>query len=168
MSAKVDNEALLDAILAIMTDAGTGLNVRVAAIEAEKAAAGKALATSVLPIPAAGYFRQTWDEKILNTSPAIFYGFEDVVPVSNGPAVAKTYTIFIEVFLSALDITNDSTDRIFRYSRALEEIFSEAFKPLAETSQMTVKALLPAAFKVEMGAGQDVKIGGVSLSLSMF
>ncbi len=167
MSAKIDAEALLDTILAIMTDAGTGLNVRIAAIEAEKAAAGKALASSVLPIPTAGYFRQTWDE-ILNTSPAIFYGIEQVTPTSNGPAVAKDFQIFVEVVLSALDITNDSTDRVFRYSRALEEIFSEAFKPMAEASQMTVKALLPASFKVEMGAGQDVKIGGVSLSLSMF
>jgi hypothetical protein len=165
MSAKFDSESLLDSILDLMTN-GNALNNKIAAIEAEKASINKSLTPGLAAIPATGYYEQTWSNKILQTSPGIFYGIEDVQSTSIPTATAKTYIVFVEIVLTDSGQTNDVNRRIARYSRALEELFNEAFMGAGYT-KFVVEQVRPISFKLEVDTDDEIKIGGVSIKLSL-
>lgn len=163
---KYDAEDLLDTVLGIMTD-GSALNNKIAAIEAEKTANGKGLTPTLAPVASGSYYLQSWSEKILNTNPAIFYGIEEVRSEANGPVIAKTYTIFVEIILVDSGMTNDGSKRINRYARALEEIFAAAFAPAVAQGQVKIDQVRPMAFKLALDSDEEIKVGGVSLQMSL-
>ncbi len=160
-----DAENLLEAILGVMT---SGLNAKVAAIEAEKLADGKGLTPALAAINSAAYYAQTWDEKILNSKGAsIFYGIGDVSLVENAGAHAKTYKMFVDVVYVDSDLQKDGYKRILRYSRALEELFAVQFAPAIAGGTVKVEQIYPIGFKLEMDSSDEVKIGGVSLTVTL-
>lgn len=163
---KYDSEDMLDTILDIMTGS-TALNTKITAIEAEKIAASKALTPTLATIAAGSYYVQTWTDKILNTNPAIFYGIEDVSSVDGGGAVAKTYKVFIEIVLTDNGMTNDAWKRISRYARALEELFSSAFAPSILSGTVKIESVRPISFKLELDSSEEIKVGGISLSITL-
>lgn len=164
---KYDVEDFLDMTLSIMTTGGA-LNAKIAAVEAEKAAAGKGVTPTLAPIDSGSYHLQSWSEKVLQTTPAIFYGIEDVTTKSSGAQVnAKTYKIFIEVIYVDSGMTNDASKRILRYARALEELFAEQFKAAAEVGTVTIEQVRPIAFKLELDSNEEIKVGGISLTINM-
>ncbi len=166
MARKFDAEDLLDMVSDIMTT-GSALNAAIAAVEAEKVAAGKGLSPTLQPVLAASYHVQTWSDKILERNPAVFYGIEDVVAVDNGGgAVAKTFKLFVEVCLVDSGQTNDMHKRINRYARALEELFSANFAAAAGMGQVKIEQIRPMAFKLALDSDDEVKVGGVSLTIS--
>lgn len=166
MARKFDAEDLLDSILAIMTT-NTALNTKIAAIEAEKTAAGKGLTPTLSSIGSDNYYLQTWTDKVLNTSPAIFYGIEDVQTVDGCGAAAKTYKCFIEVVLVDSGMTNDSSRRINRYARALEELFLSNFAPSIEAGRVKLDTVRPISFKLELDSDTEIKVGGISLTVTL-
>lgn len=165
MAAKFDAEDVLDMVLDIMTASGA-LNTKIAAVEAEKTAKGKGLTPTLASVAADNYYLQTWSDKILNTSPAIFYGIEDVAAVDGGGAVAKTYKIFCEIVLVDSGQTNDGHKRINRYARALEELFTAAFAP-ALGVKIKVDQVRPISFKLELDSSEEIKVGGISLQITL-
>lgn len=160
---KFDTEDILDLINSIMSSGGA-LNAKIAAIELEKGA----LTPTLAPIPSGGYYAQTWNDKILQTSPGVFYGIEEVLATGIGAAVAKTYRIFVEIVLTDSGLTNDGWRRIARYSRALEELFTSSFGAAAEVGTVKVDQVRPIAFKLELDSSDEVKVGGISLTMSLF
>ena len=164
---KFDTEDLLENVLAVMTT-GDALNLKIAAIEVEKAAKGQGLAPEQKQIPTNGYYQQTWSDKILNTSPAIFYGIEDVQSVDGGGALAKIYKIFIEVVYVDNGMTNDVHKRIARYSRALEELFQENKMPKVPYSEIKIDSVRPISFKLELDSDEEIKVGGITLTIALF
>jgi hypothetical protein len=168
VSAKFDQEDLLDSVYQIMTDAGA-LNTKIAAIEAEKIAKGKGLTPTLASIASDSYYEQSWSDKILQTNPAIFYGVEDVEAVDGGGgAVAKTYTIFVEIVLVDNGMTNDCHKRIARYARALEELFADAYAPAIAGGKLKVKQVRPFSFKLALDSDEEIKVGGVSITIPLF
>lgn len=166
MSAKYDAEDLLDTVLSIMTTGGA-LNAKIAAVEAEKTSAGKALSPTLKQIAAGSYYLQSWSEKCLQTAPSIFYGIEDVKAQANGPVVAKTYLVFVEVVIVDSGMTNDGSRRINRYARALEELFAENFSPAIAQGTVKIDQVRPMAFKLELDSSDEIKVGGISLQISL-
>jgi hypothetical protein len=162
--AKFDQEDLLDSILDIMT---TKLNARISAIEAEKAAKSMALSPTLAPIASDAYYLQSWSEKILTKTPAIFYGVEDVTTEDGGGAASKRYKIFCEVIYCDNGQRNDAHRRIARYARALEEIFAESFRDIADSSAIKIETVRPISFKLELDSSEEIKVGGVSLSITL-
>jgi hypothetical protein len=159
-----DGEDLLDNIEAIVK---AGLPAKIAAIEAEKIAKGKGIADG-LPAPEdAAYYRQTWSDKILNHSPAIFYGIEDVQTESVGPATSEKFKVFVEVVLVDNGMYADTSNRILRYSRALRECLQDKFDSVAETGRIKIETVRPVAFKMEQDSSEEIKVGGVSLMVSL-
>ena len=158
--AQFDAEDLLSEIRAIMT---AGLNAKIAEIETEKGA----LTPTLAAVGANSYFEQTWNEKILNKNPAIFYGIEDVQAVENGGGLAKTYKLFVEVVLVDNGQRNDTSKRILRYSRALEELFQAADLAGRGMSKLKVDTVRPVAFKLELDSSEEIKIGGVTLTTTI-
>lgn len=71
------------------------------------------------------YFCQALDERVTNYDPFIFYGVENVESQGQGPYTAKAYSIFVLVVYG--DKSNDDklSTRLFRYQRAIEEIFAD-------------------------------------------
>lgn len=164
--AKFDSEDLLDSVLAIMQD-NNALNIKIAAIEAEKIAVGKGVTPTLAAVDVGSYYLQSWSEKILNTNPAIFYGIEDVVAVDGGGAVAKSYKVFVEIVCVDSGQTNDFSRRISRYSRALEELFTANFAPAMAHGAVKVEQVRPVAFKLALDSEEEIKVGGVSLTVSL-
>lgn len=163
---KYDSEDLLDSVYAIMTSGGA-LNTKIAEIEAEKVAKSKGLTPTLKSIASGSFYEQTWTDKILNSSPAIFYGIEDVQIVDGGEVVAKTYKVFVEIVLVDDGMRNDAHKRIQRYSRALEELFSQAYAPAIQGSKVKVDTVRPVSFKLELDSSEEIKVGGVSLTITL-
>jgi hypothetical protein len=162
-----DAEDLLASILAIMVDGGA-LNAKVAAIDAEKTAAGKALTPALAPFASDAYYEQSWSNKILNNSPGIFYGIEDVqAQDGGGGVVAKIYKVFVEVVYCDSGQTNDAHKRINRYARALEELFAAAYAPALGHGTVKMEAVRPMAFKLALDSDEEIKVGGISLTISL-
>lgn len=166
MSYEYDSEDLLDTLLGIMTD-GSALNNKIAAIEAEKTAQGKQLTPAISSIDNTAYFPQTWNDKILNKTPAIFYGIEDVQSNDGGGVVATTYKCFVDVLVLDNGQTNDVWKRVARYSRALKELFLSNFKPAIAQGTVKVEAVRPIAFKPDLDSSEEIKVGGVLLSITI-
>ncbi len=166
MSSKYDSEDLLDSVLAIMID-GSALNNKITAIEAEKIADNNGVTPTLATIVDAAFYPQSWSAKILNHTPAVFYGIEDVTALDGGGAVAKTYKVFVEIVMVDSGQTNDVWRRIARYSRALEEIFVKAYAPAMSHGSVKVEQVRPIAFKLALDSDDEVKVGGVSLTVSL-
>ena len=162
--ATYDAEDLLDSILSMVQ---TGLTAKLLAIETEKIAKGKGI-TGGLPAPdSSAYFRQTWSDNILNFSPAIFYGNENVEALGVGPSTVQKYKIFVEVVLTDSGMDTYTSSRILRYSRALKEILETNFSEVSEAGQIKIETVRPVAFKLDLDSSEEIKVGGVSLTLAL-
>ena len=157
-----DSEDLLDSVYDIMS---TGLNTKITAIEAEKIAKSKGLTPTLASI--SNYHLQTWSDKVLNSTPCIFYGIEDVESEDGGGVVAKKYKVFCEIVLLDNGMTNDCFKRIARYSRALEELFRSAYTPAIHAGQVKIDSVRPISFKLELDSSEEIKVGGISLTITL-
>ncbi len=166
MSIKFDAEDLVNMLYSIMTDS-SALNTKIAAVDAEKTANGQTITPALASIASGSYYPQSWTDKILNTSPSIFYGIEDVQSEDGGGVTAKTYKLFIEVVLVDSGQTNDAWKRIARYSRALEELFQTNFAPNIEAGNIKIDQVRPIAFKTSLNSNEEIKIGGISITIAL-
>lgn len=167
--AKFDAEDVIDMVREVMQkDVGggtTALDQKIAAVEAEKTAAGKGLAGGLESIKK--YYEQTWTDEILNNDPAIFFGIEDIAAESIGPATKKTYLLFVDICLIDNQQTNDCHKRIHRYTRALEELFEQKFAPAVGAGQVKITQVRPMAFKLNQDSDEELKIGGIQISFAI-
>jgi hypothetical protein len=168
MQKRIDAEDIAKSILDIMTHPTEGLNAYISAVDAEKTAKGMAFTPALKLVASAGYFYQSWNDKILNIDPAIFYGFEDVQAGDAGKGIAKTFKIFVEIVLVDNGMTNDVDRRVLRYSRALEELFADKFDVVNNSSRIKIETVRPMSMKVDFDSSDEVKVGGISISLSVF
>jgi len=145
----------------------TSLNTKIAAIESEKSSKGKGLTTGLSSIAEDAFFRQTWSDKILNYTPAIFFGIENVETTSGGQLTSENLKIFIECVIVDSGMDTDTHRRINRYSRAIKELIEENFDKLSFASRIKVETVRPTAFKLELDTSEEIKVGGVSVSLSI-
>ena len=162
MSNKFDAEVLLDSILDIMT---TGLNTKIAAVEAEKTAMGKSIGLAAVDSNA--YYRQTWNDKILQYTPAIFYGIENTAATAVAGVTATQYFLFVEVIISDSGNDDQVVNRILRYTRALQELFEEQFGKVAEAGRIKIETVRPVSFKLDEDTSDEVKVGGISITLTL-
>lgn len=164
---KYDAEDLMDTILSILTtDVGGGtlaINQAIANVDTEKTALVPVLA----PIPADAFYPQTWSDKVLQNNPGVFYGIEDTTSVDGGGVVAKTYNCFVEVVVIDNGQTNDVWRRVTRYSRAIEELFAKAFAPAVQGSHVKIREIRPMAFKTGLNTSEEIKVGGISLDVTL-
>lgn len=159
-----DTEDLCDSIKQLLTD-GNALNNKIAAIEAEKTVKGKGLTPALESI--SNYFFQSWSDEILNCSPAIFYGVEDISANDGDGAVAKTHKVFIEVVFVDNGQRNDGTSRVMRYARAVEEVINEAFSTVTIPGRIKIETVRPMSFRLSLDSSEEVKVGGVSLTVTL-
>lgn len=166
MTATFDPENLLDTVLGIMQK-DDALNAQVTLVDNEKIQQGKELRPALKPFKDSSYYVQTWVDKILSSSPAIFFGIEDVSSTSVGAATAQTIKVFVEVILVDNGLSNDVHRRLMRYTRALKELFEKNFAPSIATSRVEVDSVRPLAFKISQDSDDEAKVGGISLKITV-
>lgn len=161
-----DIEKLLDDVKAILV---TKLNAKIADISAEKASEANTLATPLLDT-VEGIFFHTWDDKILNHSPAILYGLRSSEVDGSGLSnAAEKVTIFIEVYYTnPMNEISDAagTRRMLRYMRALKEVLQENFDNNELRSKIKIKTFTPMSFRLDESS-DDIKVGGVEVETSL-
>lgn len=161
--AKIDLEDALDSIESLLK---MHLNTKIAEIENQKAAKGKGVKGGLKPVPNNAYYRQTWNQKILNHPVAIYFGIGGISPLDGGVDVAESLTIFIEVVFVDNGQTNDGDSRVFRYARAIKEVAKDRFGNLGFASRTTIEQVVPTSL-VDVGTSDEVKIGGVQIKTSI-
>lgn len=162
-----DTERLLSDLENVLK---TKLNTKIAAITAEKDALGVTLDLPTVDVNE-GIFFQTWDDKILNSSPGILYGLRDsVADGSPYSATAEKLTLFVEVyFTNPMNEADDGSGvrRILRYMRAIKEIVQENFDSNEILSKIKIKTITPLSFRLDNDSSDEIKVGGVELETSI-
>jgi hypothetical protein len=95
-----------------------------------------------------------------------------VQTADGGGATSKVFKIFVEVVLVDSGQTNDVFKRIARYSRALEETFLEAIVGIGFNavpgSRVKIDTVRPVSFKLELDSDEEIKVGGISLTIAIY
>lgn len=119
----------------------------------------------VIVTPEAGaYFFQSWNDKILNYNPAIFYGLQEVNSKGVGPATSQILKIFIDVIVCDNGQDSLTTKRIMRYTSALKKLVEGNWdKIFSGMQKMKIDVMIPIAFKANLDSADDYKVGGVMI-----
>lgn len=157
-----DLEALLSDIETLLKDK---LNAKILAIENEKTSLGKPI--GLKEIAANAYFEQTWNDKVSQYTPAIFFGVEEIAATGSGPVTLEAYKIFVEVVVLDNGMDGFSKNRVHRYSRALKEVFQENFDQLPWGTKTKIETVRPISFKLDLDSSDEIKVGGVSITTSL-
>lgn len=160
MGKKIDFESVAASVASILQ---ANLAAKCAEINADKNDG-----LNISDIPAAAYFFQTFNDKILNSPVAILYGFQGIRATPVGPETANALTIFIDLFILDNGQDDKTVARVLRYSRALREIFEKNWDKLAGGSKILIETSIPVAFKDDTNSSTEYKVGGIMISTSIF
>lgn len=134
--ARYDLENLMADIKSIMT---TNLNTKLTELDAEKADSISLATVST----SQGYFLQTMDAEVANANPFVLYGIEDIETKNAGPMGIKTVTITIYLVTEEAGLEGNVTNRMYRYLRALEEVFETNWYMVQNATKISKKSLQP-------------------------
>ena len=130
-----DLESLMSDVKSILT---TNLNTKIGNINTEK---GDSI--TLLTVDSAAYFMQDLDHESLNFNPFIFYSVEDIDGTGFGPNTPQEFLINVILVLADQSGLTDVSTRMFRYSRALKEIFEENFSIKSNSNFISINVLAP-------------------------
>lgn len=155
MATKRDLENILDDIETLLK---AQYNTKLTAIDTEKADG-----ITLAPVATGAYFMQTLNNTVANFNPFIFYGVEQIEPRDGiGPATASRYLFNIVLALADGGNDPDYARRLFRYSRALQEVFEENFAKISHSSKFRIETLEPVPLKL-INSSQPYRAVGVKL-----
>ena len=137
--AKYDTESLLADIKTIIS---ANFNAKVTAINLEKNDG-----ISIDTLDSNAYFLQQLNGRMANYNPICLYGVESIESSSRGPLSSKK--VEISVIIIAIDNGEEVeiSARMFRYQRALEEIFQEKWNAGSYPVKFEIKSLVPIPFQ---------------------
>ena len=130
-----DLESLMSDVKSILT---TNLNTKLGDKKTEK---GDSI--TLLTVDSAAYFMQDLDHESLNFNPFIFYSVEDIDGTGFGPNTPQEFLINVILVLADQSGLTDVSTRMFRYSRALKEIFEENFSIKSNSNFISINVLAP-------------------------
>lgn len=130
-----DLESLMSDVKSILT---TNLNTKIGNINTEK---GDSI--TLLTVDSAAYFMQDLDHESLNFNPFVFYSVEDIDGTGFGPNTPQEFLINVILVLADQSGLTDVSTRMFRYSRALKEIFEENFSIKSNSNFISINVLAP-------------------------
>lgn len=171
---KYDAENMLSDLKTILVN---NLNAAIAAVEAEKIAQGlPATALAAIDLTASatnpsgyvGLFEQTWSFENLNVKNAIFYGIEDNQAQGIGPATMEAFKLFVEII--TVDGGNDTLGikRLLRYTRAIKDVMEANFDRFPTNSnKIKIETVRPTSFKLEADSSEEIRVGGVSITMAI-
>lgn len=157
---KYDIEKLEADLLALVK---AELPAKLTEITAEKADS----ITSVIPVDAD--YINTTDDFPINRKLIVYYGLTDGDPFSISAATSQDNRYAFLVYLYELNQTPGVVRKmLFRYIRALEEIFKENFDRLSFVSNMSLAVIAPTSAGWDKNEKSPVyKVGGVYIETSL-
>lgn len=155
--AKIDIELLLDQVKSVMKD---NLNTKLTEVSNDK---DDGIELAILKDGA--YFLQTLDDGIANYDPYIAYGVTDIQTVSIGPQSADKIFVSIVLVLADNGVT-DLIKRLFRYQRALKEIFEENWQFHNTSSKINVNSSTVVPLE-SLDSSAQYKAIGIDIELNL-
>ena len=155
--AKHDFEEILNSIKSIVSDK---FNAKLTSITTEK---GDSIVLP--PVEANAYFLQSLDEAAANFDPFIAYGIENIESTSLGPHTAEKITMSVVIVL-ADNGRNDINRIMFRYSRALKEIFEENWQIHNSSSKINVNRSTVVPFEA-LDSSATYKAIGIEIEVTL-
>lgn len=104
------------------------------------------------------YCFQSLDERAMNYSPFLIYGFDDIISVSNGPLNADS-VLFSATIIIADDGAKNIMSKLLRYQRALREVFQKHWDEIGHAQKGEIKSLNPLAFQFANSSHPSRAIG---------
>lgn len=154
MGRKYDMEALLDDVKLAMT---THFNTIVGEINTEK---NDGIAIDTLNADA--YMLQQLNGKLANWNPVCLYGVETVESTSRGPLHSSKFTLSVMIIAIDTGEEIECGKRMFRYSRALEEVFQRGWNGGSGGVKLEIKSLVPIPF-TDLNSSERYRVVGVNL-----
>ena len=152
-----DFESIIDSVKLIIVN---NFNTKLTAITAEK---GDSIVLP--PVFASAYFLQSLDESAANFDPFIVYGIEDIKSESIGPKTSED--IFISVVIVLADNGKNDINRImFRYSRALKEIFEENWQIHDSSTKININRSTVVPFE-SLDSSASYKAIGIEIKINV-
>ena len=152
-----DLDNLMSDIKAIMT---SNLNTKIGAINTEK---GDSITLATLD--ASAFFLQDLDHTTMNYDPFILYAVEGIEADGLGPNTSLSYSVSIALILANQNIT-DVASRMFRYQRALKEIFEENFSIKANANLLSIDLMTPIPLE-SLNQSFEYRAIGIQLNTSI-
>lgn len=151
----------LEQILAdIKTTLLSDFNTKLTAITTEKNDS-----ISLPSIAAEAYCLQSLNKLMLNYNPFIWYGVGNIVAQGLGPLTKKDYTLSVVVIHQDFDQDDKLQNRMFRYARALEEVFSENWI-IQNRIKCRIEEVPPSFFKMQ-NSNKDYIASGINIFTSL-
>ena len=130
-----DLENLMSDIKSVMID---NLNTKINAINTEKSDS-----TTLLTVDNNAYFLQELDSTTINYNPFIFYSCEEIEGTGFGPNTPQEFLINCVLVLADQSAYSDIPSRMFRYLRAMKEIFEENFSIKTNSNFISINQITP-------------------------
>lgn len=158
--AQYDIESVLGDIKTFLL---ANLNTQISALNTEKND-GITLKT----VNSGAYHLQFLEDRVDLADPTLLYGESDEPIVNSiGPGTAITY--FVGVWLVLADSGADPTivTRLFRYRRALKDVFKAYWDAFAKEHKMKITMSSPTPAFKDMETGYSGRLIGVKISLTI-
>lgn len=152
--AKYDVESLLADVKTIIS---ANFNSKIAAINLEK---NDSIALDQLD--AGAYFLQQLNGRMANYNPICLYGVENIESSSRGPLSSKKIEISVIIIAADSGEEVEIGARMFRYQRALEEIFQEKWNGGSHPVKFEIRSLVPIPFQ-DMNTSNSYRAIGLVL-----
>lgn len=137
---KYDVENLLSDIQSLLT---TYLNTKLSEIDTEKNDG-----ITLKQVDSSAYFLQTLDGKAANFDPFILYGVDTIESDGRRSATLRKYQISVVIVLADSRSEVTPAARMFRYLRALEEVFEEHWAENGNAINLVIQSLEPVEIKL--------------------
>lgn len=138
------------------------LNTKLTAINAEKADS-----ITLKPVDDAAYFCQSLNDSVTNYNPFVYYGVDSIESNGIGPATSNGYKVEVAIVVSDQGESLDVNKRImFRYHRALTELFQEGYASVARGVKIKVQSLVPISVQL-MNSSAEARAIGVTLDFTL-
>lgn len=154
-----DLEKIMDAVRLILVNY---LNDKIDAINTEKDDDVKMKTVDTDD----GLFLQQLNGKCSNFDPIVFYTCVDIATTGHGPMTAKTYIIDVLILVEDTGEQIEIGNLLFRYQRALEEIYEEHWTENSNGMKTIITSLVPRPMTL-MNTSRLYRVVGIELSASI-
>lgn len=161
--AQYDVETIMQRIEAFLK---AGLNTQIAALNAEKLAAGKEKPI-LAEVKSQAYFVMTLNDTVVNYNPHIFIRLADVGTLDGiGPGSVKQPRVEILVICEDRGADKLIHYRMLRYLRVLEDLFNASFDTLFPHATFKLNSLAPIAL-TRLDTNDPYRAVGVAITTTL-
>ena len=153
-----DLENLMSDVKAIMVN---NLNTKISSINSEKSDS-----TTLLTVDSDAYFLQELDSTTVNYNPFIFYSCEEIEGSGTATTVPEQFLINCILVLADQSAYSDIPSRMFRYLRAMKEIFEENFFIKANSNYVSINQITPIPL-TGLNEQQEFRATGIQITTTL-